>query len=239
MSFHDLTGQKYTYLKVLKRSPDHVTKSGQKKVMWNCECILCGNIKDISAQSLKNGRTKSCGCYQSYAGKLNRNKRRCIICGKEFETPPSNNKVTCLKKCQVEYARQRRTGRALSAETKNKISTKAKGRDMAELQVIAVKAAKASPKSGRFETNINAIDWHLISPDGKHYYLHSLLFWLRENCTALFGCEADSREMYNVYSGLAGAKRAMLGKKYNSATYKGWKVIPTIDDSVPTKAEKE
>ena len=46
------------------------------------------------------------------------------------------------------------------------------------------------------------------------------------------GCEPDSRGYRNVRSGLSGAKRAMLGKKYGCCTYTGWKVLPTHDDGV-------
>ena len=53
---------------------------------------------------------------------------------------------------------------------------------------------------------------------------------LRENCEKYFGCEPDSRGFENARSGLSGAKRALLGGKYNSTTYKGWQVLPTDDD---------
>lgn len=226
----DLTGKDFGYLKVLERATDHVTKSGQKKVRWLCECQLCKSKTIISAQDLKRGNTISCGCYKAYNGKAARNRKICAICGREFECPPSSKKVTCSPKCRREYARRRQTGRNRSEETKAKISTAAKGRDLSMLQPLAVEAAKKSPISGRFQTNINAIDWHLVSPEGKHYYFHSLNHWLREHGTELFGCKPDSREYNNVRSGLSGAKRATLGKDYPCCTYKGWRVIPTNDD---------
>ena len=176
------------------------------------------------------GAVSSCGCYQSYKGKLSRNKKVCIICGKEFECPPSDKTVTCSNECRKENAKRRATGRIFSDESKKKISEKVKRRDTSEVQKIGTNAALKSPNSGRFETNVNAVDWHLISPEGKHYYFHSLNNWLRENGLELFGCKPDSREYNNVRSGLSGAKRAALGRKYYCCTYKGWKVIPTDDD---------
>lgn len=161
---------------------------------------------------------------------MKRNYKTCIICGIKFPCPQSSKKVTCSKECQKIYAVKRNTGRIFSDEAKKKISEKAKERDLSELQPIAVEAAKRSPNSGRFETNINAKDWHLISPEGKHYYFHSLNYWLRENGLELFGCMPDSREYNNVRSGIANAKRAAMGKKYPCCTYKGWKVIPTEYD---------
>ena len=111
-----------------------------------------------------------------------------------------------------------------------KISAKSAGRDMSNLQKVAVEAAKTSPKAGRFITNVNAKDWHLISPNGEHYYFHSLMDWLRKNGKELFGCEPDSKEFNNVRSGLAGAKRNVMGKQYPCSTYKGWQVVPTKSD---------
>lgn len=162
--------------------------------------------------------------------KMERNVKTCVECGKAFYAPPSSKKITCSKDCQKSYASKRSKGRTLSDKTKQKISEKAKGRDMSDLQKAGTEAALRSPNSVRFTTNVNAKDWHLISPKGKHYYFHSLNHWLRENGLELFGCEPDSREYHNVRSGLTGAKRAMRGKKYPCCTYKGWQVIPTEQD---------
>ena len=225
----DLEGKVFGFLKAIDRAPDRTTKSGQKKVCWSCQCLLCGNLKSVPAGDLKAGKIKSCGCYQASKGRRIRAKRKCIICGKQFDCPPSGTTVTCSYKCRVKYASNRAMGHKAAKETREKISAAAKGRDLSQLQPAAVEAAKSSPNSGRFETNVNAVDWHLISPDGKHYYFRSLNFWLREN--GLFGCEPDSREFNNVRSGLSGAKRAMLGKTYGSTTYKGWRVIPTESDN--------
>ena len=227
----DLTGREFEYLKVIERAQDHVTKSGQKKVQWMCECRLCGKKINVLAQDLKRGRTKSCGCLQAYKGKAQRHKRKCVICGKMFECPPSGNNATCSKECSRKYASVRLMGHRVTDETREKISEKAKGRDMAELQKVATEAAKKSPNSGRFETNVNAIDWHLVSPDGKDYYFHSLRNWLRENGKELFGIEPDTKEFNNTASGLNNAKRAMMGGSYNCTTYKGWRVIPTKSDT--------
>lgn len=161
---------------------------------------------------------------------MRKNIKICVICGKPFPCPPSSKKVTCSTVCRKAYAAIRNTGRKFSEESKRKISEKAKGRDMTELQIIATEKAKQSPNSGRFPTNINAKQWHLISPDGKEYKFRSLRNWLRENCRELFGCEPDTREFENVCSGLNGAKRGYMGKNYPCSTYKGWQAIPTEDD---------
>lgn len=56
--FEDLTGRTFGRLTVISRAPNQ-----GKKTMWNCRC----NCKDetiitVAANSLKRGRTQSCGC---------------------------------------------------------------------------------------------------------------------------------------------------------------------------------
>lgn len=162
---------------------------------------------------------------------VSRNKKQCVICGRVFDSPPSDKKVTCSPECRSEYARIRRTGLKHSSETRQKISDAAKGRDTSVFQKTGTAAALRSPKAGRFETNVNAIDWHLISPEGQHYYFRSLQHWLRENCRELFGCEPDSREFHNIRAVLCNAKAAASGRgKYPCTTYRGWRCLP-IDDN--------
>ena len=58
----DLTGNKYGRLTVLHatdRPPNH----RDKKVWWLCECD-CGNTVAVIGERLRNGQTKSCGCYR-------------------------------------------------------------------------------------------------------------------------------------------------------------------------------
>jgi hypothetical protein len=59
----DLTGQKFGRLTVLKRTDDHISKSGIRSVKWECICD-CGNIVNVIGDALKSGNTKSCGCYK-------------------------------------------------------------------------------------------------------------------------------------------------------------------------------
>ncbi|WP_418763110.1 hypothetical protein [Enterocloster sp.] len=226
----NLIGQTFGFLEVIDAAEDRVTPSGQKKKRWFCKCTLCGSHKVVCGQDLKRGTVKSCGCYRAYKGKLQRNIKICVECGKPFECPPSEETVTCSKTCRIIHAQKRQSGVKRSEQTRKKMSVSAQGRDMSALQAIGTKAAKESPNSGRYVTNVNAKDWHLISPEGKHYTFHSLNFWLRENCQELFGCEPDSKEYINALSGLRGAKRAFLGGSYGCVTYKGWRVIPTDSD---------
>lgn len=163
-----------------------------------------------------------------------KNMKICIECGKSFPCPPSSKKVTCSTECRKIHARKRQTGKKRTEETKKNISASSKGRDMSKLHDIALEATKRSPKTGRFESNVNAMYWHLISPEGKHYMFKSLNFWLRKHCREFFNCEPDSKEYKSACSGLAGAKRAAIGRTGKSQklcdTYKGWRVLPTDSD---------
>ena len=57
--FIDITNQKFGYLTALYRLP---SEKG-KPIKWHCKCD-CGNEVDVYGTMLRNGNTKSCGCYQ-------------------------------------------------------------------------------------------------------------------------------------------------------------------------------
>ena len=59
-SLIDLTGQTFGRLKVLRRDE---TAPGNR-IKWICQC-KCGNTVSVLSSSLRNGKTKSCGCSQS------------------------------------------------------------------------------------------------------------------------------------------------------------------------------
>lgn len=59
MQFIDLTGQRFNKLTVIRRG-----QNVGKQTAWICKCD-CGNVKTVTAAKLKNGNTKSCGCYRS------------------------------------------------------------------------------------------------------------------------------------------------------------------------------
>ena len=63
----DLTGQVFGRLTVLKQAGHAVEPSGQKKLLYLCECS-CGNIVTVRANQLREGRTKSCGCLKRERG---------------------------------------------------------------------------------------------------------------------------------------------------------------------------
>lgn len=58
--FQDLSGNKYGKLTVIKAINEKQKPGCHKK--WLCKCE-CGNTTIVSADHLKKGDTKSCGCY--------------------------------------------------------------------------------------------------------------------------------------------------------------------------------
>lgn len=64
--FEDLTGQKFGMLKVVRfLKPEERFYNGKLKSdrVWECVCE-CGNKINVATWKLKNGNTKSCGCYR-------------------------------------------------------------------------------------------------------------------------------------------------------------------------------
>lgn len=55
--FKDLTGQRFGRLTVIEKA-----KNIGEYTTWKCKCD-CGNMLITRGNSLKSGRTKSCGCY--------------------------------------------------------------------------------------------------------------------------------------------------------------------------------
>lgn len=55
----DLTGMKFGRWTVLEKAPPAPNSGG---AYWICKCD-CGTVRPVNSQSLRNGETKSCGCY--------------------------------------------------------------------------------------------------------------------------------------------------------------------------------
>ena len=61
---NDLTGNKFGKLTVLYRVQDHVSKNGNKRVVWHCRCE-CGKELDVMGLNLTRNHTVSCGCSRA------------------------------------------------------------------------------------------------------------------------------------------------------------------------------
>lgn len=65
-NFIDIVGKKFNRLTVIERCDDYIDSRGNHSTRWRCLCD-CGETCEVRGTSLKNGRTKSCGCYNKEA----------------------------------------------------------------------------------------------------------------------------------------------------------------------------
>lgn len=63
-NLRDLKGQKFGKLTVMYQSDKHISKNGNKRVVWHCKCD-CGNETDVMALNLTRKHTTSCGCARA------------------------------------------------------------------------------------------------------------------------------------------------------------------------------
>lgn len=59
----ELISRKYGKLTVIEYAGTHTSPCGTKRNMWRCKCE-CGKEVIVAANNLKNGSTKSCGCWK-------------------------------------------------------------------------------------------------------------------------------------------------------------------------------
>ena len=151
--------------------------------------------------------------------------KNCIVCGREFNSPPSADKVTCSMECQKKRRSQLLKGHEVSDKTKAKISKAAKERGHTENLSKGTPAAMKSPKGGRFETNSSAKDWTIMAPSGNIYTITNLKNWIRQN-PEKFGDDLSEADIDRISSGFrVVARNARKGK--SGTTYKGWSVLYT------------
>lgn len=99
--YEDLTGKTIGYWEIINRAPDKILESGQKRVMWNCKCLICENMTELSTTNLKNNSPK-CDCYKTYMSK-NMLIRTCQECGKPFWGGP---RAFFCQKCRNERRKE-------------------------------------------------------------------------------------------------------------------------------------
>lgn len=75
----DLTGQRFERWLVIRRAKNN--KHGH--IMWLCHCD-CGNEGIISSSSLRNGNSKSCGCYKNMVAKRPKPEKVIDMVGQKF-----------------------------------------------------------------------------------------------------------------------------------------------------------
>ena len=138
-------------------------------------------------------------CYAVYKS----NKKKCIICDKEFYDAPSSNTITCSKACSIIH-RQKLHEQGVYAGTLEK----------------AHEIAKNHPLTGKFETHMHAKEWIIQAPDGSIHECRNLKLWLENHVDMLDGT------VNQAWDGITKIKYSMQGKrKFKSYQWKGWRLI--------------
>ena len=160
-------------------------------------------------------------------------RRRCVVCGAEFTTPPSNNKITCSAVCSRIRKSQTHKGKSNQwAEGKREAARQAAART-GNLQYGSAAALKR-PDGQRGPEHREAKVWYLRDPEGNEVIAVNLLDWARQH-TSDFGMEPTDHNAAVIASGFRQIKRSMEGKRYRNgklspvSTYKGWTLAAWAD----------
>ncbi len=108
----DLTGQLFTRWKVIDINWEKTKETG--RTYWNVTCTNDGNKGCVSVNSLKSGKSKSCGCLRDEKASKRKGKNHpnwkekvtifCKQCGKEKEVISSKRKTQfCCRKCHNQW----------------------------------------------------------------------------------------------------------------------------------------
>ncbi|OJG99484.1 hypothetical protein RV18_GL001552 [Enterococcus termitis] len=163
------------------------------------KCLICG--KPVK-------RNGSDYCSRKCYAKSKQNTRNCVVCGKEFDVPPSSQKICCSKECS----------------TVNRKKLHAEGTyDKANEKWFAKKEEYYSDHKG--ENHPNAKSWIIKSPRGKVYEITNLKNFITLNLYLFEGSTVRQ-----VLDGFIKIKASELGKRKRPVhSYKGWTLISWSD----------
>ena len=170
--------------------------------------------------------------------------RKCVICGREFSTPPSNNKITCSGDCSLIRKADSHRGKSnkWGPEAVARARQRAKEHpSITEALSRGTAAALKLPEGQRGPQNREAKVWVLISPEGVPQEVVNLLDWARRHAEDYFGVEATDKNAHNIASGIRQVKRAQEGKFLRNgkpatvSSYKGWQLLSCREKDTPTK----
>lgn len=155
--------------------------------------------------------------------------KKCVVCGRQFDSPPSTNKITCSKECSLIRKSKNHRGKSNVWGKDARLRKSAQG--VTDNLRRGTPAAKKSPRAGRFETNINAKTWVLKSPENVIVEVKNLKNWARNN-TQLFGEDNTEEAAIKIASGIRQLKRSMEGKRGPVSSYKDWQLISWGDSEM-------
>ena len=149
--------------------------------------------------------------------------KRCVICGKKFQSPPSDKVVTCSPECRSERARRALIARGnifRTPEILKKIKENPKKKAHArEIQDLGKKAAMELPGGQKGIQNRTSKLWILIDPTGNKHAAINLLQFIRDNAES-FGIKSDDeKSIHNISSGFRVISRTLSGRNSGRPVY--------------------
>lgn len=208
MANTDKIGKRYGHLVVLGIDYER----DKKGYYLQCKCD-CGKIISVYKYNLRDNNTgqKSCGCTR--IGKKIRDltgmrfgELTAIECvGSVGQNPNKTAVWRCL--CSCGNFVNVRQNNLVSGHT---ISCGCKKTAAHSDATARVAGLKKSEKTGRFETNIRAKKWTLVSPNGQIYHIKNLSLFVRENA-----------EIFGIRNIDVETKRQM--KRLSDAAHRGYK----------------
>lgn len=160
-------------------------------------------------------------------------KRNCVVCGAEFDAPPSSNKVTCSSACSRVRKVQTHKGKSSRWAADKHDSARQAAARTGNLR-HGTAAALKRPDGQRGPEHREAKVWYLRDPEGNEVIAVNLLDWARHH-TADFDMEPTDHNAAVIASAFRQIKRSIEGKRYRNgkpslvSTYKGWTLAAWAD----------
>lgn len=136
-------------------------------------CIICGSM--FNPRHIRHMRCSACCGLILHT---------CERCGSKYTVRQSRDVGRFCPACRGAASGASRNGKLRAASQAASAAAKARvaaDPERAALQLQhAAEAARNSPLSGPFETNINAKVWHVRTPDGEKITVRNMALWCRE-----------------------------------------------------------
>jgi len=148
-----------------------------------------------------------------------RHSKCCTVCGAPFAAPPSSKTVTCSPACSsIHRSRVHLGKRNAWGDTSKAKAAAARTGNLHR----GNEAARRSPRSGPFESNVNAKVWIVVDPSGTEHAAINLRLWCERHAELFPG------PWQNAYAGLRQVAAWMAGKTPRQVSqWRGW----TLKDS--------
>lgn len=187
-------------------------KRGRKQ--YRCRCS-CGKERTVNGSNLRSGKSTSCGhtCREKLRVDLRGNRYGRLIALEPVEARRGNAVWRCRCDCGREC-------QAAANNLKNGHTTSC-GCRLSEIQTREIAprmiAKDASPRAGKFETNVHAADWILQRDGGTVWRVRNLALFVRRR-PELFGLSAGDD------AAAAAAARGLYDAGSRGGTWHGWEV---------------